>query len=121
VAQSLAPAQTVLQAVASHAYAPHGFGTSPHLPAPSHVLGCDSIPAAHALAPHAVLVGGYTHVVAVPLHAIPHVVPMPTPLHAVRVPCGAPTTPLHVPTLPATSQALHCSVHAVVQQTPSAH
>jgi hypothetical protein len=42
------------------------------------------------------------------------------PSHAVRVPCGWPAeTSEQVPTLPLMSQALHCSVHVVLQQTPS--
>ena len=39
--------------------------------------------------------------------------------HAARVPCGAPATGVHVPSLPSTSHASHCPVHAPLQQTPS--
>ena len=39
--------------------------------------------------------------------------------HAGRVPCGLPTTGVHVPALPSTSHASHSPVHALLQQTPS--
>ncbi len=39
--------------------------------------------------------------------------------HAGRLPCGLPTTGVHVPVLPATSHASHSPVHALSQQTPS--
>src|SRR3569623_3771578 len=50
--------------------------------------------------------------VSVPSHA--HTV-----THAVRLPCVAPVTGVHVPTLPATSHASHCSAQAASQHTPS--
>lgn len=53
------------------------------------------------------------------LHDPPHGA-APEPAHAPRVPCGCPLgTLVHVPTLPATSHAMHCEVHDVSQQTPS--
>jgi hypothetical protein len=41
--------------------------------------------------------------------------------HAVRLPCGAPTTATHVPFEPATSHASHWPSHARSQQRPSTH
>lgn len=38
-----------------------------------------------------------------------------------RVPCGGPTTAVHVPALPPTSHASHWPVHVDEQQTPSTH
>jgi hypothetical protein len=49
---------------------------------------------------------------------MPHVVPTPVPLHAVRLPCGAPVTGAQVP-FTAPSQASHCPLQALSQQTPS--
>lgn len=40
--------------------------------------------------------------------------------HAARPAWGAPLTGVHVPTEPARSQASHCPLHPVLQQTPSA-
>jgi hypothetical protein len=39
--------------------------------------------------------------------------------HAVRAPCGAPTTGVHAPTLPETSHAWHSPPQAWLQHTPS--
>jgi hypothetical protein len=44
----------------------------------------------------------------------------PSVVQAARAPCGAPAIGVHVPTLPATSQASHWPAQAVLQQTPSA-
>lgn len=55
----------------------------------------------------------------VPSHDEPQV---PEPAHAVRsadAVCAGPITATHVPTLPTTSQAWHCPLHAELQQTPS--
>ena len=41
--------------------------------------------------------------------------------HAVRLPCGAPTTATQVPFEPATSHASHWPSHARSQQRPSTH
>jgi hypothetical protein len=61
---------------------------------------------------------GYAHAVRpTPLHVPPQVVPVP--LHAVRLPWGAPLTAKQVPTLFVTSHASHCPLHATSQQTPS--
>jgi hypothetical protein len=54
--------------------------------------------------------------VLVPLQAPPHV---PVPLHAVRVPWGAPVTGEQVPVWPATSHAWHSPSQAMSQQTLS--
>jgi hypothetical protein len=42
------------------------------------------------------------------------------PEHAARAPCGAPTTGVHVPSVPFASHAAHWPVQALLQQTPSA-
>jgi hypothetical protein len=64
-------------------------------------------------------------VVVLPSHvAAAHVSPPPS-AHAVRVPCGLPFTGMHLPGRPVvesgTSQASHCPLHAVSQQTASTH
>ena len=43
----------------------------------------------------------------------------PSLAQAERAPCGAPLTAVHLPTLPATSQAWHWPPQAELQQTPS--
>jgi hypothetical protein len=43
----------------------------------------------------------------------------PSLAQAERAPCGAPLTVVHLPTLPATSQAWHWLPQAELQQTPS--
>jgi hypothetical protein len=57
--------------------------------------------------------------VSLPSHAGPHVVEAPVPLHAGRLPCGAPRTGEHVPTSPVVSHAWHSPPHALSQHTPS--
>jgi hypothetical protein len=57
--------------------------------------------------------------VLVPSQRAPQVVPAPLPPHAERAPCGMPSTAVHLPTLPPTSQAWHCPPHALSQHTPS--
>jgi len=71
-------------------------------------------------APHVVDELGYVHEpVVTPSQVGPHLVPAPVPEHAGRVPWGAPTTAVHLPTLPPTSHAWHAPPQAVSQQTPS--
>ena len=61
---------------------------------------------------------GYAHaVMSLPSQAPPHVVP--SEAQAVRDPCGAPTTGVHAPAFPGTSQAWHSPSQAALQQTPS--
>jgi hypothetical protein len=64
----------------------------------------------------AVKIDGYVHAIALPsAHLPPHAVP--SVVHAARVPCGCPDrTAVHVPCTPATSQAWHDPLHAVLQQ-----
>lgn len=44
---------------------------------------------------------------------------VPVPVQVVREACGAPTTGMHVPALPPTSQASHWPAQGALQQTPS--
>jgi hypothetical protein len=53
----------------------------------------------------------------VPSHDPPQA--LPSDVHEVREPCGAPLTATQVPTLPDTSQAWHWPPQLVLQQTPS--
>ncbi len=65
---------------------------------------------------HCVVEPGYPHAVALdPLQVPPQVVP--TPAHAVRVPCGCPElTVVQLPSAPGTSHAWHCPPQAPLQQ-----
>jgi len=54
----------------------------------------------------------------VPSHAPPQGA-IPAFMHAGRVPTGVPVTGEHVPSLPVTLHAWHCSPHAPLQQKPS--
>src|SRR4051794_36013705 len=62
---------------------------------------------------------GYVQAVALAaVHWPPHIAPAPA--HADRPPCGLPAwTCVHVPSDAVESQAMHCSVQGVLQQTPS--
>src|SRR5437867_315166 len=98
--------QEVLQVTALHTYGAHDMGASLHEPAPSQVEACVSRPLVQVAVPQALVMGGKLHlVVSAPSQAAPQVVPAPTPPQGVRVPWTAPTTAVHVPTLPVTSQA----------------
>jgi hypothetical protein len=68
---------------------------------------------------HDVSAAGYVHAVALAaVHWPPQAVPAPP--HAGRDPRGLPAgTWLHVPTVPATSHAMHCSEQGALQHTPS--
>jgi hypothetical protein len=114
-------AQTVLQAVVpSQTYGAHDFEAGvAHPPAPSQKAMLVKMPEAHDAA---------AQLVDVPLieahlvRSAPSQVAWqtPVPAHAVRVlPCTAPATATHVPTLPPTSHASHCPLQALSQQTPS--
>lgn len=118
--QSDGDVQSFLQSVVPHVYGAHEVGVGvPQAPAP--------LQRASLIAMSPVQLGSL-QVVSAPgnaLHAVrsePSHLPVQTPVpeHAVRVPCGAPTTAVQVPTLPPISQASHCPEHAVLQQTPSA-
>jgi hypothetical protein len=72
----------------------------------------------HEASRHDVESFGYVQVsVCTPSQVPPQTVPSET--QADLPPRGAPTTGLHVPSLPATSQAWHWSVHAESQHSPS--
>ncbi len=63
---------------------------------------------------------GYAQEVALePSHTPPH--PLPSEAQACRDPRGAPTTLVHVPAAPETSQASHCPLQLELQQKPSTH
>jgi hypothetical protein len=115
-AQSPGPAQLCLHAVAPHTYGAHGVVTAlMQLPAPSQLADAVCVPAAQLAGEHCE-VGKVHAVVSVPLQLPAHT---PVPPHAVRPPTGAPVTGEQVPTLPARLHAAHCSVHALLQHTPS--
>ncbi len=108
----------VLHAFVPHWYVPHPFGTSEHAPPPLHVETLVSTELTHVGAPHAVAGVANLHAVVVtPSHAAPQLVGVA--VHALRDPCGAPFAGEHVPIAPLTSQAWHCPVQPLSQQTPS--
>jgi hypothetical protein len=110
-------AQVARHVLPPQLYPPHDLGTSLQLPAALHVLAWVSMPMLQTLEPHGLLEPGNLQLVVVtPSHAWPHAVPAPVPPHAARVPCGAPSTGVHVPTEPGTSHAWHCDPHAPSQQ-----
>jgi hypothetical protein len=113
----------VLHAFASHAYAPQFvFVVALQLPWPSQVADDVATPFVHDAATHsfAMPFAYVEHLVrSLPSHASAlHASPPPSS-HAVRVPCGAPMTPEHLPGTPVTSHASHWPLHALSQQTPS--
>jgi hypothetical protein len=117
--QSAAVVHVVLQPTVPHPYGAQvlGAGAIPHAPAPSQYAAPLSTPPMQVLATHAIDVDGYAHDTLAPSHVPAQA---PVPLHAVRVPRGAPVTSLHVPTLPDSLHASHEPVHARSQHTPSA-
>ena len=89
-----------------------------HLPLPWHVAARVARPPVHVAARHDVVASGYAQRSGVFLLATqrpPHFEPSVAQLG--REPCGpSPSTGVHVPSLPTTSQASHCPVQADVQQ-----
>lgn len=119
-AQSAGEAQLVwhLDAVASQAKGAHARGTSLQRPAPSQKLAWVSVAPAHASALQAVAVDGKPHwLVRLPSHWAPQVPPLGA-MQGPRPPTGAPTVLEQTPA--GASQRAHTSLHAVLQQTPSA-
>ena len=110
----MSAAQLVLHVVAPHAYVTHEVVPCLHAPAASHVPGFVCVVPVQLVLPQLVALPGYAHDVAlVPSHFAPHV---PLPLHAARLPTGAPTTLLQVPSALGTLHAWHCPAHALLQQ-----
>jgi hypothetical protein len=73
------------------------------------------------LAPRQIVAAaGYPHAIALDPSQAPAQT-LPSEAHAWRAPRGAPSTLVHVPAKPGTSQAWHCPLHADVQHTPSTH
>lgn len=107
--------------MASHVYGLQltAFG-GVQLPAPSQYaagLAMPPAPSQLGVAQVVELPGGVPHVSrSAPLHWAWQ---SPVPEHAVRPPCGLPTTGRHLPTLPLTSQASHCPSHLASQHVPS--
>lgn len=111
-AQSPSPAQEVLHATAlsSHAKPLHDTVlTAGQFPLPSHTAGTVETPSAHAAARHFVSAPTFpAHaVVVVPSQAEAPQTFEESAAHVARVPCGAPTTGVHLPMLSATSHAAH--------------
>src|SRR4029453_11958523 len=92
-------------------------GMLAHWPEPLHFCAVGPPSAQPTSEPQGVFEEGYVHV------AAPPPPPRPTqgaaPVQAVRAPCGSPTMGAHLPNEPGASQAAHCAMHAVSQQTPS--
>jgi hypothetical protein len=81
------------------------------------LAGCVWIPDAQLAGRHCV--PGYVHAVLEDAHDPPQGA-TPSPAQCVRAPCGWPDVScVHVPFEPSTSHALHCSAHALSQQTAS--
>jgi hypothetical protein len=109
-----------------HAVPPGLQTRSPHdvvaglgqLPAPLQPARAVNVAPAQLAARHVVSSPGYVHAVGdAAVHAPAHA---PLPVHAPRVPCGWPdVTCVQVPRAAPVSQALHRSVQASLQQTPS--
>ena len=104
-----------------HPPAPHESCTlAGHEPEPLHVADSVITPAEHDPARHSTDGPGYAHCApSLPPHAPPQA--LPSEVHDCRDPWGAPSTLLHVPTWPGTSQAWHCPPQAALQHTPSTH
>ena len=118
--QSASAAQLVLQVVPPHAYgAQFVVAADGQAPEPSQRDSPVALPAAQVAAEHTMVAAAKLHFArSEPSHARAQT-PVPSAAHAVREPCGAPLTGEQVPTLPVTSQASHCPLHAVSQQLPS--
>jgi hypothetical protein len=92
-------------------------GMFAHWPNPLHFCSVGPPSAQPTADPQEVSDPGYVHLSAsFPSH-------LPTqgavPVHASRLPCGSPETSTHLPIDPVTSQAAHCAMHELSQQTPS--
>jgi hypothetical protein len=119
-AQSVSCAQVVVQAAFAQRNGSHAVMRSPlpHVPAPSHVGARTSSPM-QTFGPH----DAPATVSTLPVHES-RVMPshcavaqtLAPAAHGARVPCGAPTTAMHVPGDIATSHASHSFVHADEQQ-----
>jgi hypothetical protein len=106
-------------AVPLQAAPPHESCTcAGHVPVPLHEAASVITPSVQDTARHWTAAPGYAHAAG----SLPSQVPpqaVPSEAQAWRDPCGAPTTVVHVPALPATSHAWHCPAHAELQHTPS--
>jgi len=110
-----------------HCEGPHVDGaqscvsTAGHLPSPRQKASSVATPLVQLAARQRVLEPGSVQAA----RSWPPHVPLQrleSPAHAVRAPCGAPTTAEQVPlAAPPVSHASHCPVHGVSQQTPSTH
>lgn len=93
VRQSVSKVHVVPQIVPTHLYGPQLVTTAVgQLPAPSQLAAnvSESVASVQLARRHDVEAGGYAHAVADdPSHVPPHGA-APTPVHAVRVPCGCP-------------------------------
>ena len=108
--------QEVLQAVAPQTYALQAcVCTAGHDP-PLHDAALVCVPAEQE-APRHCATGYEQEAVATPSQLPPQA--LPSLAHDARRPCGAPATALQTPTMPGTSQAWHCPLQALLQQTPS--
>ncbi len=112
LAQSVSVAQAVLHFVASQLNFPHDFGLGePQAPIPSQTAAGVSVPALHDPAAHSFSrpLANTAHLVRsfVASHPSALQTSPPPSAHFIRLPCGAPLTPSHFPSLPATSHASH--------------
>jgi hypothetical protein len=112
--------QPVLHADVPHWYAPQLAGDAaaqPPVPLQNEVA-VNVAPVQLAAVQIVDVPGGAPHAVRDdPSHFAWHA---PVPVHAVRDPCGVPErTWVQVPSLPETSHASHCPVHALLQHRPS--
>jgi hypothetical protein len=102
-----------------HAWGRHDCSIgSGQRPSPEQTLASVATFAVQLAALHWTLFPGYAQLepslpLQVPLQAEPSLV------QAVRAPCGKPVTGVQTPSLPWTSHASHCPVHALLQQKPS--
>jgi hypothetical protein len=104
----------VRQVSLPHRYGAHGRGVGTHAPDPLQRLWV-SVPSVQEAGPSQILsLCGYSHMSGrTPVHDPPHV---PVPSQAGRPFFGGPVTGLHVPAVPAPSQASHCPLQALSQQ-----
>jgi hypothetical protein len=112
-------AHIVPHAASTQRYGAHAVvAGAGQLPMPSQVAAAVALPSAQLAVRHDVVAGGYVHAARwVPSQVPPQV---PVPLHAERMPRGAPVTAVQVPTDFATSHASHWPLQAWLQHTPSA-
>jgi len=125
-AQSKSPAQLVAQAPPDpHMYMPQLLVTAaPQAPAPSQLAAAVCVallgPFMQLALRQMVSAAGNVQALAFAAVHCP-AQPVPAPAHPGRIPCGLPAvTGLQVPRAALVSHARHCSVHGVLQQTPSA-